>query len=203
LSSINKAETPRRGREAGRAAADDQHRNGDFVDRVQRGRSGDRREDGQAVHGIEFLARTDEFHARFHRKAVGQDETLGALAVGAKYSLRGMIFMMIAENTFPVGEEGGGDGFARSGLDRPALPGDGDGLGGGGRQDGMFFDAKIAHIWLLELPLGASSESDLSPELYHISDIRKAFVSPKAGLMLCSPFRYGHSRCSDRSPFSV
>jgi hypothetical protein len=118
---------------------------------------------------------------------------LGALAVGAKYSLRGMILMMIAENSFPVGEEGGRDGFARPSLDRPAFPGDGDGLGGGGRQDGMFFDAKIAHICLLELPLGASSESDLSLELYHIFTIRKAFVSPKAGLMLCFPFRHGHS----------
>ena len=159
-----------RRRETGRAAADDQHRNGDFLDGREAGRIGNRREDGKTVHGGESLARTDEFHAGFHRKAVGQDETLGALAVGAKNSLRGMILMMIAENAFPVSEKSGGDGFPRSGREETAFPGDGDALNGGGRQDGMLIDAKISHIFLFYFPIGTNSKSDMSEKLYHISN---------------------------------
>ena len=100
-----------RGREPGRAAADDQNGDTDGLDRLGRdpgrGPGVDPGQLGQAFHGLHADAGPDELHARLDGNAVGEDETLGALAVGAEDALGRAVLGVVAEDAHAGGEERG------------------------------------------------------------------------------------------------
>jgi len=96
-----------------RPAADHQGLHFDFLDFPKREVFRGGRGLGKAGKRGHLHSRLHQGHAGLHRPAIGHDQTLGALAVGAKDPLRRPIFGMVAEDPNAVGEKGGGDGFAR------------------------------------------------------------------------------------------
>ena len=103
-------------------AADDEHGDFDFLDFGHWGRRCDLRQLGQDVDRFDPHAFADRLHAGLHRHAVGQDEALRALAVGAKDALRRAILGVVSEDADAVGEEGGGDGLTRERCNLLSLP---------------------------------------------------------------------------------
>jgi hypothetical protein len=77
---------------------------------------------------------------------------LGALAVGAENALGSMIFMMIAEDSLAVGEQGRGDRFALFRGEHFALPKKIDGINGGRAQDGVLIYA-VRSQWSLPMKI--------------------------------------------------
>jgi len=77
--------------------------------------------------------------------AVGQDQALGALAVGAKDPLGGAVLGVAPERPDSVGEEGGSDGLALPGCVLAALPGEREGRTFLDGEDGMGFDTVLGH----------------------------------------------------------
>jgi hypothetical protein len=96
-----------------RPATDHQGLHFDFLDFPKREVFRGGRGLGKAGKRGHLHSRLHQGHAGLHRPAIGHDQTLGALAVGAKDPLRRAIFGMVAEDPNAVGEKGGGDGFAR------------------------------------------------------------------------------------------
>ncbi len=95
----------------------------------------------QAFDRLDANSRPDELHAGLHGDAVGQDEALGALAVGAEDALGRAVLGMMAEDADARGEERGGQGLAFQGLERAPPPREGDLGPGGDGQDGVLVNA--------------------------------------------------------------
>ena len=115
-----------------------------------RGEPATRGSSGRPSTGSTRMPGPDELHAGLDRQAVGQDQALGALAVGAENALGGVVLVMIAEGSLAVGEEGGRDRFAllraeALGLSRVKSMA----CRGRRSQDGVLVDAVIAHKSLL------------------------------------------------------
>ena len=132
------------GREARRTASDDEDGDADGLDRlglVQPGGAGiDTRQFGQALDRLDANAGADELHAGLHGNAVGEDEALRALAVGAEEALGRAVLGVVTEDPDAGREEGRGESLAFQGLEGPALPGEGDSATVGDGQDRVSFD---------------------------------------------------------------
>ncbi len=108
-----------------RPTTDDEHGDFDLLNRGHGRRRFDLRQLGQGVDRLDLHAGADRFHAGLYRHAVGQDEALRALAVGAKDALRRTILGMMAEDADAAGEERRGYGLTCERRDLLPLPAEG------------------------------------------------------------------------------
>jgi hypothetical protein len=103
------------------------------------------RQFGQTFNTFQLHGLCQRGHARFDRQAIGDDQALGTLSIGAKYALGAVIFGVMAEDLNAVGKKSGRDHFAFIAGQFLPVPGKWDDFSFGDIQDWMFGDAFQYH----------------------------------------------------------